>query len=197
MGLESFVQTDVTDSNNNTTDEDATEYYTSEDDIGDLGPDMLRGNESPQHAIKKREKAVELVNRGYKVAFEKRYRDYVIDVFGKKDGNVLLIEVGNTTKSKMNTLREDDSVKVKNVPYEKGGREVVGVCEKRGPSLMRPKIPIHMVQQLDEETDKYVHSKEDRNMKVYEVGGFSSKGEFIRQAAREKIKQHKEKYDIE
>ena len=62
---------------------------------------------------------------------------------------------------------------------------------------MRPKIPEHMVQQLDEETDKYIHSKEDRNMKVYEVGAFSSKGEFIRHAVREKIKEHKQEYDIE
>jgi metal-responsive CopG/Arc/MetJ family transcriptional regulator len=62
---------------------------------------------------------------------------------------------------------------------------------------MRPKIPEHMVQQLDEETDKYIHSKEDRNMKLCEVGGFSSKGEFIRHAVRDKIEEHKEKYDIE
>lgn len=62
---------------------------------------------------------------------------------------------------------------------------------------MRPKISEHTEQQLEEETDKYIHSKEDRNMKVYEVGGFSSKGEFIRQAVRQKIKEHKQEYDIE
>lgn len=168
-------------------------YHTSKDSIGYLSDDMLRGNETPQHAIKKREKGMELVHEGYKVAFEKKYNDYVIDIIAINGKETLLVEVGKTTKDKMETLREDSSVKVINVPYVRDGKAVSGVVDTSNTSSsgsMRPEIPEWLIQKMNEEP-------KDVNLnRVYQIGGYQTEGEFIRAAVREKIKELNEKHDI-
>lgn len=54
--------------------------------------------------------------------------------------------------------------------------------------IMRPSIP----KSLERELERDVSDLED--MKLFEVGGYNSKGEFIRAAVREKIEEHKEKH---
>jgi len=61
---------------------------------------------------------------------------------------------------------------------------------------MRPTIPDHLVQQLDSDVEQF--RKEDgSSMNFYEVGGYQSKADFIRDAVREKIEQHSDDHGID
>jgi len=60
---------------------------------------------------------------------------------------------------------------------------------------MRPTIPDHLVQQMDSDVEQF--RKEDgSHMSYYEVGGYQSKADFIRDAVREKIEQHSDDHGI-
>jgi len=61
---------------------------------------------------------------------------------------------------------------------------------------MRPTIPDHLVQQLDSDVDEF--RKEDGDtMSFYEIGGYQSKADFIRDAVREKIERHSVEHGID
>lgn len=55
---------------------------------------------------------------------------------------------------------------------------------------MRPLIPDSLVTAMDEEPESVNLDH------LYEIGGHNSKGEFIRQAVREKIERSREKDDV-
>lgn len=64
---------------------------------------------------------------------------------------------------------------------------------------MRPKIPEYLVNRLDKPVDEYKVKTNDgnkRSMYFYEIGGYQSKGDFIRDAIREKIERHSDKHDF-
>lgn len=64
---------------------------------------------------------------------------------------------------------------------------------------MRPQIPQSLVRELEREvSDLIVKDKDnnERSMKLYEVGGFNTKGEFVRAAVREKVSKRVEKYNV-
>jgi hypothetical protein len=55
---------------------------------------------------------------------------------------------------------------------------------------MRPEIPESLIRRMEIEVDKYKTKDEEGNevpMKLYEVEGYSTKGELVRDAVRDKI----------
>lgn len=55
----------------------------------------------------------------------------------------------------------------------------------------RPKIPKHLVDQMEAEPDKYNLDH------LYEIGGYNSKGEFVRDAVRSKVESIKTNHGID
>jgi len=181
---------------NNPSNSDSNDGYTSEHELKHLNSDMLRGKETPQHAMAKREKAVELVNRGYTVWFEQRYMDYIIDIYAEKGDNVLLIEVGKTTRDKVDELSSVDGMTIENIPYHKDGDEVVGISKSDKPdtSSIRPTIPASLVMRMKTPlNDQNKHGKQDL---AYELAGVISKGEFVREAVREKLDRIEDEHNL-
>lgn len=181
---------------NNPSNLDDNDGYTSEGELKHLNSDMLRGKETPQHAMAKREKAVELVNRGYTVWFEQRYMDYVIDIYAERGDDVLLIEVGKTTRDKIDKLSSIDEVTIENIPYHRDGNEIVGISESNKPdtSSIRPTIPASLVMRMKTPLNEQ-DVCEDQDL-AYELAGVISKGEFVREAVREKLDRVEDEHDL-
>jgi len=203
MSLESFKKdTDSTDTEN--TDEnggsecDADIIFNTKGEIKGRSEKLSRGTESTEHFNKKCEVALDLVQRGYNVSVEQPYMDYVIDVYAEKSGVKLIIEIGTTVKYKVQDIKSNsDKLIFSNIPYSKDGDEVGCIIDKaKRKTSLRPKIDYWFLRQMQMETTK-AHSNEDRNLVLYELGGYSSQSEFLRTALREKIEEHKHKYDIE
>lgn len=199
MSLESFNQDEnVAGTENTDKNDDSDITFNSKNEMKSRSDKLHRGSESSEHFNKKCEVALDLLQRGYDVSVEQPYMDYVVDVYAEKNGVKLIIEIGTTVKSKVQDIKNNgDKLIFSNIPYSKDGGEVGHIIDKaKRKTSLRPKINYWLVQQMQMETTR-THPNENRNLMLYEIGGYVNQSEFVRTAVREKIQEHKQKYDIE
>lgn len=98
--------------------------------------DMLDANESDEHRHKKLALALKYHHLGYDVDVEVFEGRYFIDVVARRDGEVVAVEVGNTTEEKYEHLNKYYS-EVVHVGYIREGTKVKSVRRKENSKTVR------------------------------------------------------------